>query len=494
LQPPDAQPASATETPRYGGVLRLGLLSGNQVGNLDAHKPLATGIQRGFALYAKLWEWDEHMLPRLALAESVESNADASKWTIRLKKDLEFHHGKTISADDVIFSLSRLIDPKLASPFGYLLHAVDLQQLKKKDQRTVEIGFHGAKGFVPLADTWTNFGGIVPTDYHPINNPVGAGPYKFKSFVPGQRSRFSRFEHYYKSGKPYADELEFIDFKDQTSRLLAFQNGQIDVMGAVAADQYQLLKLNPEVQVVESPTAGWLSFDLNLSKAPFTDLRVVEAFKLLVDRQDLIQRAINGLGKVANDLYAPHDPSFNHHIPQRVQDLARAKSLLASAGYSAEQGRRLSLELVTSANSNYQSALILAEQAKQIGVEINIKYVDAATFNGPLRNQFVLSTGGLLAESYLSSALHTDAPQSAANKTHFADPEFAQLFAQALSEPVLEKRTALVHRAQQIQHQKGGLLIWSFPTVIDAFSKRVGGAVAEHTQFPSWRFEKLWLK
>ncbi len=491
---PESGTQTDTNQPRYGGVLRLGLLSGNQVGNLDAHKPIGTGVQRGFALYSKLWEWDETMSPRLALAESAEPNHNASTWTIRLKKGLEFHHGKTISADDVIFSLKRLLDPKLASPYASLLYSVDINRLKKLDERTVEIGFQQGKGFVPLADTWTNFGGIVPMDYDPVTNPVGAGPYKLKEFIAGQRSTFIRFENYFKSGQPYADELQIIDFKDQTSRLLALQNEQIDLIGGVAADQYKLLELDKRIQLIESQTAGWLSFDMNLSKAPFNDPRVVEAFKLLVNREDLIKRALNGRGKIANDLYSPHDPTFNHSIPQRPNDLVKAQALLAQAGYDVKQGKALSVELTTTPNSNHQAAMVLAEQAKQIGVEIRVKYVDAATFNGANRNNFTLSTGSLLAESFLSTALHVDAPVSVANKTHFNDAEFSELFYQALTEPDVEKRKPLIHRAQEIQHQQGGLLIWSFPTVIDAFSIKVGGAKAEQTQFPTWRFENLWLK
>src|SRR5450830_678808 len=119
------------DQPRYGGRLRLGILDGNQSGNLDAHKPVGSGIVRGFALYSKLWEWDEHMQPRLALAEFAEPNADASQWTLRLRQGLEFHNGKTIDADDLIFSIRRLTDPQLASPYAALLHWVDRDNLVK---------------------------------------------------------------------------------------------------------------------------------------------------------------------------------------------------------------------------------------------------------------------------------------------------------------------------------------------------------------------------
>ncbi len=109
---------TSTES-RYGGWLRFGVIDGDQSGSLDGHKPTSTGsIIRGFSLYSKLWEWDESMFPRLALAEEAEVNSDATAWTIRLQPGLEFHNGKTIDADDLIFSIRRLTDPELASPYS----------------------------------------------------------------------------------------------------------------------------------------------------------------------------------------------------------------------------------------------------------------------------------------------------------------------------------------------------------------------------------------
>ena len=164
----DSPTHAAADQPRHGGRLRLGIIDGNQSGNLDAHKPIGSGIVRGFALYSKLWEWDEQMQPRLALAEFAEPNADASSWTLRLKPGLEFHHGKTIDADDLIFSIRRLTDPQLASPYAALLHWVDRDNLVKLDDRTVRLGFREGRSYLPLPETWVNFGGIVPVDYHPV--------------------------------------------------------------------------------------------------------------------------------------------------------------------------------------------------------------------------------------------------------------------------------------------------------------------------------------
>lgn len=479
----------ADEKPRYGGRVRWGVVDHDPAGGLDVHKPTGTGsIIRGFALYAKLWEWSEDMVPRLALAEEAEPNADASAWTIRLKKGLEFHNGKTITADDVIFSVRRLTDPELAAPYGTLIHPLDRNRIEKLDKYTVRLHAKEGMGYLVLPDTWVNFGGIVPEDYHPITNPVGAGPYVFKEFRPGQRSLFTRFKNYYKPGLPYADELEIIDFSDQTSRLAALESGQLDVAYAVAPELKRLVAQSPRMQLVVSETYGWNGFNMNLDLEPFRDVRVRKAFRLLADRKELVQRVLNGEGKIANDLYSPQDPTFNHAIAQRPYDLAEAKALLKSAGYE-----RLSVELVA-APQGVSSAVVFAEQAKRAGIDIRIKKVDLATYNGPDKRSWQLSTGTQLGQSFLCTGLNNDAPTSMANRTNFKDEKFAELFHAALKERDVEKRKPLVHAAQEIQHERGGLLIWGFYNVLDAVTPRVGGVVPERSHFSTWRFEKLWVR
>jgi peptide/nickel transport system substrate-binding protein len=475
--------------PRYGGRLRLGVIDGDQAGSLDVHKPTSGGsVIRGFALYSKLWEWDESMFPRLALAEEAETNADATSWTIRLKPGLEFHNGKTIDADDLIFSIRRLSDPQLASPYGNYVNIVDRDRLEKLDERTVRIWFKEGRSFLSLPSTWVNFGGIVPVDYHPVTNPVGAGPYKLKQFLPGQRSLFTRFENYYKPGQPYADELEIIDFKDQISRYAALIGGQIDLANAIAPEQKPLFEKNSKAKLLVSESGTWRAFNMNLAKAPFDDVRVRQAFRLLVNRQELVDRVLMGEGRIANDLYAPHDPTFNHSIPQRQQDIAEAKSLLRAAGQE-----NLTLELTTDV-VGANSALVFAEQARLAGVTINVKKIDTPTFNGKRKNDWVMSTSGSLGQPFLAQATSQDGPTSTSNRTNFKDDRFTELYFAAQAQPNLELRKPLIHEAQEIQHSRGGLLIWGFANFLDGYTDRVGGLTAERSHFATWRFEKLWLR
>ncbi|MEG2267559.1 MAG: ABC transporter substrate-binding protein [Acinetobacter sp.] len=476
-------------TPQKGGVIKIGVINGNQAGNLDAHKPIGmSSAFRGWPLYAKLWEWGRDIQPKLALAEFAEPNEDGTKWTIRLKKGLEFHHAKTITADDVIFSLRRLTDPKLASPFAAYLYSLQRDAIKKRDDYTVEIPFAQGKGLVALPEAWMSWGGIVPTDYDPIKNVVGAGPFKLESFTPGQRSRFVRFENYFKNDRPYADSFEIIDFKDQISRLNALLSGQIDIANSITPEYIQILEKAKNIQTVRSKTNIHYGFDFNTQKAPFDRQEVRQAFRLIANRTALVQQALNGEGRVANDLYSPQDAVYLD-LPQRKQNIEEAKKLLAQAGFQ----NGLTVELVSLAGDPSKAAVVFAEHAKLANVTVNVRQVDSATFNSPQRANWQISTNaGNVGTPYLSTAVVNDAPIAATNKINFKDPEYSKLFLKGLSEPDLGKRREILHQAQKIQHERGGLLIWGFGNVIDAANQNIGGLTVENTQFATWRFEKLW--
>jgi len=477
--------------PQAGGLIRYGVIAGNQVGNLDAHKPIGGGASfRGWALYSKLWEWGLNAQPTLALAESTEVNADGTEWIIRLRKGLEFHHGKTITADDVIFSLLRLTDPQLASPYAGYLYSLERENIKKLDEYSLRIPFRKGQGLIALAECWMSWGGIVPTDYDPVTNVIGAGPYKLKSFTPGQRSVFTRFENYYKPDQPYADDIEIIDFLDQTSRLQALQAGQIDIATGIAHEQLPFLKADPRYSVTASETDAWQSFDMNIEKPPFNDVRVRQAFRLIANRDELVKRVLQGQGRVANDLYSPGDPTFNNTIPQRKQDLAEAKRLLTEAGFA----EGLDVELVTTVGIGLNSALVFAEQAKAVGVNIKVKQVDPSIFTGTKRNDWSFSTGSGVSRPLLLTVQQNDGPLAVSNKTHFNNPRFTELITGALAQPDLEKRKLLIHEAQQIQHDIGGLLIWGYSNVLDASVVDIGGIEPDRTGFAAWRTDKIWRR
>lgn len=485
-----AGPGADSQVARRGGKARLGILAASQTGNLDAHKPLGTGAFRGWALYSKLWEWNRNANPELALAEFAEVNADATEWTIRLKKGLEFHHGKSITAEDVLFSIRRLTDPVLNSPYKSNLYSLLRDEVRQLDPLTVRLPFQTGNGLAALPELWMSWGGIVPTDYDPVKNPVGAGPYRLKSFTPGQRSVFTRFENYYKPGQPYLDEVEIIDLNDPIARLQAMQTGQVDIAPTIAFEQLAFFRRSGQFEVVGSETDAWQGFAMNLSKPPFDDPRVPRAFRLIADREELVKRVLHGQGRVANDIYAPSDPTFNRDIPQRRRDIAEARSLLRSAGH----GGGLAIELVTTTGAGGNAAIVFAEQAREAGVTVKVKLVDSSIFTGPDKNSWTFSTASAVSRPFLLTLQQQDGPRSSSNKTHFDDPAFTRLVTAAAAQPDVGKRKALIGEAQRIQHDRGGLLIWGFVNNQDAVSRAIGGVTPDRTSFSAWRTDALWRR
>jgi len=148
--------------------------------------------------------------------------------------------------------------------------------------------------------------------------------------------------------------------------------------------------------------------------------------------------------------------------------------------------------LYTGPDSN--AALVFAQHATQAGVIVNVKQVEAATFADAVKQDWVFSTGSNVSRPFLLTVLQIDGPGAANNKTRFNNERFTELVHAALQQPDLEKRKVLVHEAQQIQHEQGGLLIWGFNNVLDAHSSQIGGVTPDRTGFAAWRTDEFWRR
>jgi peptide/nickel transport system substrate-binding protein len=327
----------------------------------------------------------------------------------------------------------------------------------------------------------------VPTDYDP-KNPVGTGPFKYVSFTAGQQSEFAKFADYWEEGRPYADKLVIIDFPDDTARVNALLGGQVEVIDNLPAAQLQSVKSNPSLRVVSSETGAWQPFTMRVDQAPFNDAKVRQAFRLIVDREQMVQQVLSGQGRVANDLYAPYDSAFAGDLPQRKQDLEQAKSLLKQAGREG-----LSVELVTAPvfQGIVEAAQVFAQQAKGAGVNVKLRKVDSGTFYGDNYLKWGFAQDFWATRAYLSQVAQGDLPDSPFNETHWKDPKFIDLIQQARGEVDDGKRKDILHAAQTMQYEQGGYIIQYFSNIIDAHSAKVGGLVEAKSGFP---FGNYWLK
>src|SRR3954465_3299423 len=481
--------APAQQKLRTGGVLRIGATGGGAKDSIDAHTPTTDpDIMRQWNLYESLAvRTPDFSKLEMLLAESIEPvGSKPNAWTVRLKPGIEFHNGKTVTADDVIFSLKRITDPKDPKTGNSSLSYIDRDNLKKIDERTVRIPLKLTNAAFP-DDLGQYFNAIVPTDYDP-KKPVGTGPFKFQSFSPGQRSVFVKNPNYWETGKPYADQLIIIDFPDETARTNALLGGQVEAINNLPAAQVKSIQGNPGLKVLNSPTGAWQPFTMRIDAAPFDDVKVRQAMRLIVDRKQRGHQVLRGFGSVANDLYAPYGPVYAKDLPQRKQDLEQAKSLLKQAGKE-----NLTVELVTAPvfQGIVEAAQVFAEQAKGAGVTVKVRKVDTGTFYGDNYLKWPFAQDFWASRVYLAQVAQGDLPNSPFNETHWGKGQFSSLIQQARGEVDDAKRADILHQAQQMQYDQGGYIIPYFSNIIDAYSSKVRGFVPAKSGFP---FGNYWLK
>jgi peptide/nickel transport system substrate-binding protein len=225
---------------------------------------------------------------------------------------------------------------------------------------------------------------------------------------------------------------------------------------------------------------------------PFTDVRVRQAMRLIAGRPQLITVAQDGFGAVGNDLYGKGLPEYADSIPQRDQDIEQARSLLKAAGMS---DLRVTLWSSTAAPGMLESATAFAQQAQAAGVTINVNNGPAGSYFGSqyLKQNFA-QTQWLTAPIYnfIGQAL---APTAPFNETHWHDPEWDSLLAQAEATVDEKARSDVYQSMQKILWDRGGYLVWGFYPIIDGVSRTVEGVVPNPAnELGNWQFRTWWLQ
>ncbi|HXY17293.1 MAG TPA: ABC transporter substrate-binding protein [Gaiellaceae bacterium] len=480
-----AEAAMRAAAPKRGGNFRVGVSGGSAKDIIDGQDIITQPDQaRLVAGWETLVTFDSNFkLVFDGLADEVSPMAGRPDiWTIRVRQGIEFQNGKTLGADDVIYSLQRMVDPKLGLFGGAALSSVDPKRIKKIDKLTCRL-FLKRKDVTILDALGQYVAGIVPVGYsrHAIGkaNPnVGTGPYTLKSFTPGQQSVHVRNPNYWRSGQPYFDQITIIDFPDDTARVNALLGGQIDAAASVPPAQVTVISSHSGTKVLESPTAQWTPICMRVDVAPFNDVRVRQAMRLIADRPQMVTQALAGHGHIGNDVYAPFDEAYDRALPQRVQDIDKAKSLLAAAGQS---GLTVDLQSTNGALGMNEGAQVFAQQASAAGVKVNVKILDGGTFYGPQYLKWPFSTDFWGTRNYLSQVAAGSLPTSPYNETHWpdgADKKFLSLYTQALQTVDRTKRFAIEHEMQQLEYDNGGYVIWGFSDFLDGYSTKLAGLKA----------------
>jgi peptide/nickel transport system substrate-binding protein len=382
--------------------------------------------------------------------------------------------------------LQRILDPKDPKGGSASIGYIDIDNVKKLDPNTVRIPLKFANATFP-DDIGQYFNGIVPVGYDPAK-PVGTGAFMYESFTPGQQSVFKKFPNYWQTGKPYVDSLTIIDFTDDTARVNALLGNEVDAIDNLPTGQITEIEGNSALKVLIAETGEWQPFTMRVDQAPFSDPRVRQAFRLIVDRPQMVEQVLSKQGRVGNDMYAPFDPAYDSTLPQRAQDLDQAKSLLKAAGHAG-----LTVELVTAPvfQGVVQAAEVFAQQATGAGVSVQLRQLDTGTFYGPNYLKWTFAQDFWATREYLPQVAQGSLPTSPFNETHWDNATFIKLIGQARAELDEAKRTQIIHEAEMIEYDIGGYIIPYFSNQIDAYSAKLTGFIPPKSGFPLGNY---WFK
>ncbi len=427
--------------------------------------------QLGFAIFDGLVWVDETLTPQPLLAAGWEVSTNLLQWTFSLEQRATFHHGTPFRAKDVVYTFSRLLDPKAGSAFGNVLGFI--KQVEAIDEYTVR--FHLSKPNVELPLLLGSpQASIVAHDYAEkmmTTQPSGTGPFRFVSAIPGDRIRLARNEIYWANSAHYVDQLEYL-YRSYPEQVQALQSGQLDVISQLGAGDLPALQDDPAVQVVTVQSGSYQTIVMQATEAPFTDPRVRQALKCCADHRALQQAVLRENGLVGNNHPVTPISPFWNDLPQHTQDLAKAKTLLAQAGYA--HGLRLDLITSTSRPGMLELAMAFREMVRPAGIEIQVVRVPSDVYWSDYggKTPFHIGNWGFrpsIDETFMV-AYHSMAK---GNESRWQNPALDALIDQARAERNDAERKALYQQAQQLIWEEGSVIIPYFKPAMIALRHNV---------------------
>jgi peptide/nickel transport system substrate-binding protein len=488
-------------TPKRGGQLRVAATSAGQAEtvnpNLAANQ---VDFMRLFSVFDGLYTVGPDSNPVPHLAESMTPNADASVWTIRLRSGVEFHNGKSLTADDLIYTIRQWAAPN--SYQSYFAPAIiDYKSgIKKLDSRTVQVKLNHS---IAQFDQMTAFYGFVVIQdgttaaHFAAGKVAGTGPFTLDSFKVGSSSTHSRNPNYW--GTPaYLDSLIINSaFTDEGARVNALLSGSADIVPNMSLALARANASNGQVRVTTADSDNYASLQCRLDQPRFKDPRVVEALRYAVDRQQIINSAFDGYGKLSNDVPMPLKKYFASDLPVREHDPAKAKGLLQQVG--ATEG---TATLKTSAvlDGYIQAATLVSGQLSAVGFGNSVQRVDPSQYYSTSAGypnkyeMFISSPGNESAVPCLTSFYLTDIwTKGPYNETGFGDGQDDALLFDAVRETDPAKAADKWHAVQQLQYDRGGSIILGNLQYVDGFAKTVHGAdTTKAGSCNNYAFGKAW--
>jgi len=483
---PSGGSSSAAGQP--GAVIKAGIVTPTAAIN-----PVTVADQGGLDMLGQTGEYlclsTQTLTLKPVLATSWTPNSKADVWTFKIRPGVKFHNGQALTADDVVYTYQLHTNPKgeanALSAFGGVLTPAGV---KKVDDLTVEFHLSAPNGNFPYLTSSDNYNMIIlPKGYNPAkweSTFIGTGPFKLGSYTPKSGATFTRNESYW-GKKALPSQTVFTFYDTQNPSILALTGGTIDVVGQFAVAGAQEL-LTGSYNIIKLKSSAHRQLSMRNDKAPFTDARVRQAMALTLDRPAIVKALFKGFADVGNDSpFAPVYPSTNTSIPQRKLDIAKAKSLLAAAGH----GSGFSTQLIT---ENFveipQYAQIIAQSAKEIGVNVGLKVESSSQYYGKAtfgNSDWLDGTMSLVdyghrgvPNVFLTSPLETYNAKTGTgtwNAAHFSNAQYDKLVAQYIAASDLGTQKNIAGQIETLLLTQTPVIFGYFYNYLTATTKGVTG-------------------
>ena len=459
-----------------GGAVVVGITQ--DLDSLDPHKAVAAGTREVlYNIFEGLVKSDKDGKLVPAVAESYEISADGTKYTFVLRSGVKFHNGETVTADDVVYSLNRCAgrletpDPEVqvVAAFSVISDITASKGSDGKDVITVTLSTPNTE----LIGYFTC--NIIPKNYdNQAKSPVGTGPFKFVSYKPMDSLVMERYDDYYGT-KAHLQKVTFSISESTDAAFLKLQAGNIDIFPYLTVDQAEQLKDKFNIEVGSMSLVQGLF--LNNAVKPFDDVRVRQAVNYAVDKNEILQMLNGGYGTaIGSGMYSTfglyYDSSLENAYPH---DEAKAKQLLQEAGYA--EGFTFTVKVPSNYTYHVQTAEVLANQLKKVGITMKIELIEWATwlsdvYKGHNCDATIIGLDSQLAPSDI---LKYYIGGSTKNFINYKSDDFDAKYNEAMATVDTDRKVALYHELQKCLSDDAASVFLQSPSLMVAVAKGLTG-------------------
>jgi peptide/nickel transport system substrate-binding protein len=495
----DQAPLLTAAQPAYGDTYIDSLL-----GDISSLIPTITSDGSSHAvgnlIYSGLVRYDKNLSPEGDLAESWTFSPDCRRLTFRLRPGVTWHDGQPFTADDVVFTWKAIVDSKTPSP--YKADYLDVERVEAEGPGVVHVDYR--QPYAKALTSWSTW--ILPRHLlEPFvregrireapqnwNAPVGTGPYRFVSRKAGERVVLVANPGYWE-GRPHLSRVVYRVIPSQATTFLELKAKGVD-SAALTALQYKRQTDYPAFKRAYAkfhyPSNAYTYFGFNLKDPRFADRRVRQAFAHAINKRELIDGVILGMGREATGPYKPGTWAYTDRVKTYPYDMDRARALLAEAGWRernadgllVKDGKPFTFEILTNQGNDERKKIaeILQSQLRELGVGAEIRILEwAALLKEHIRKRrfeaIVLGWGtGVDPDQFVIWHSSQQSPEQM-NHIGYSNPAADAALEQGRSACVQAERVKHYHRLQEILAEDQPIVFLYFREALPVVSSRIHG-------------------